>query len=263
MTVTYGLAAVACVLLACNSAAARSKRQCGDSFEIEETIRLCTQTIQAKNESKRNRAIAYNNRCFAYVRKGDLKRALADCNKGIETDPDLDLTYAARAEIWYQEKKWDRAIQDFNQAIHLEPKDMDNLFGRAKVYAAKGDHDRAIDDYTHVLTIDPKLREAFHNRGYMYLQKKDYPRALEDFTKAIEIEPTVTNLTNRAIVYNRTKDHRRALDDASAAMKLDPKECGPYFQLSRAKTEMGDKAGGSAEFQKAFKMGCRPSSDDW
>ena len=60
------------------------------------SIRACTKIIKSKRLfgkriSKKNLAIAYNNRGWAYKNRGDREKAIADYRKALEIDPSHEL----------------------------------------------------------------------------------------------------------------------------------------------------------------------------
>jgi tetratricopeptide (TPR) repeat protein len=65
---------------------------CLQDKDLDRKIRGCTQVIErGKQESQKNRSIAYNNRGNAYKKKGHREAAVADFQKALEIDPsDLD-----------------------------------------------------------------------------------------------------------------------------------------------------------------------------
>jgi tetratricopeptide (TPR) repeat protein len=67
-------------------------------------------------------AWAFNNRCYAYIRKGDYDHAVADCTEAIRLAPKLALAFTNRGVACAANGKYDRAIADYNEAIRLNPK---------------------------------------------------------------------------------------------------------------------------------------------
>jgi tetratricopeptide (TPR) repeat protein len=104
---------------------------CDQTKDLDRSIRGCTQVIErGEQESRKNRAVAYNNRGLAYYKKGE----------------------------------HDRAIADFTESIALDPNDAEAYYNRGVVYGAKGEFDRAIADYDEVIALNPKNASAYSPR---------------------------------------------------------------------------------------------------
>ena len=133
-----------------------------------------------------NYAYAYNNRGFAYERKGDFDLALQDYNTAIKLNPDLAGAYANRGDVYRITGKIDRAIEDCTTAIKLDSKCIEAHNNRGVAYVSTGEFDLAIEDYDTAIKLNPKLAVVYNNRGNAYRDKGDFDRAIVDYTKAIE-----------------------------------------------------------------------------
>jgi tetratricopeptide (TPR) repeat protein len=65
-------------------------------------------------------ANAYVSRGYAYEKKGDLDRAIAEYSKAIELDPKNAYAYNDRGFVYETKGDLDRAIADLDKAIELE-----------------------------------------------------------------------------------------------------------------------------------------------
>ena len=97
---------------------AQSMRDCGNGT-AQSRILSCSQIINNRNVSSRERAIAYDGRCWALNSIGDHRSALADCNAALQLYPDYAFAYnnrgVARSALGDQEA----AIADFRRALQL------------------------------------------------------------------------------------------------------------------------------------------------
>ena len=64
-----------------------------------------------------NFARAYCNRGLGLVRNGDLEKAKADLDTGIQKDPNLPLCYYARGDLYFEERQYENAIADFTKGL--------------------------------------------------------------------------------------------------------------------------------------------------
>src|SRR5262245_6906732 len=91
------------------------------SFSPDAQIGCCTAVLQSGRETAANRAVAYNNRGFAYANKKDFDRAIADYNEAIKLDPRYAGAYVNRGVAHGEKRDLDRAVADFTEAIRLKP----------------------------------------------------------------------------------------------------------------------------------------------
>ena len=77
------------------------------------------------------------------------------------------------------------AIADFTKAIELAPDYAEVYHYRGNAYSVKGDLDRAIADYTQMLVSKPKIPESYYIRGEAYLRAKKWEEAKRDLTAAL------------------------------------------------------------------------------
>src|SRR5215467_1073897 len=87
----------------------------------QDAIAACSRLIQG---NPRN-ATAFISRGFAYERKGDVARAIADYDQAIRLNPTdarvYALTYTRRGMLYYNKGDHERAIADYDQAIRINP----------------------------------------------------------------------------------------------------------------------------------------------
>ncbi|MGB9019505.1 MAG: tetratricopeptide repeat protein [Pseudolabrys sp.] len=61
---------------------------------------------------------------------GDLKPALADCNKSLSLQPNDVATFDSRGLIYLKMGRFDSAIEDYSSALRIEPKLASAFYGR-------------------------------------------------------------------------------------------------------------------------------------
>ncbi|MGB8182343.1 MAG: tetratricopeptide repeat protein [Stellaceae bacterium] len=95
--------------------------QCGGA-DPDQAIAGCTQIIQTQNQTKEMLTFAYNDRAWAYHRKGDDQSGLRDVNMALVLAPNNAAIIETRAEINEKLGKRDAAIADYRAALKLDPK---------------------------------------------------------------------------------------------------------------------------------------------
>jgi tetratricopeptide (TPR) repeat protein len=82
-----------------------------------------------------------------------------------------------------------RAIESFSKALRLNPSYADALIGRALALCKKGDYENAIADLSEALYLDPKNAKAYYYRGNILGARGDYAGAAADYDCSLRIEP--------------------------------------------------------------------------
>jgi len=189
-TGTAGLVGLAALLLVAWTETAQADfnqevRRCdfgGDHPDIQ--IISCTRNIRSGRFTGRNLAVAFTNRAFAYKRKGQWDKAIADYNEAIRLAPDLVFAFNNLGNAYYFKGQLDRAIENYDKAIRLQPDIAEAFANRGNVYRKKGQLDRAIKDYDKAIHFKPDNAQVFADRGLAYEKKGESSQALRDFEKA-------------------------------------------------------------------------------
>jgi tetratricopeptide (TPR) repeat protein len=228
------------------------------SVDPDTRIAGCTALIQARQETRENLSIIYNNRGNAYNRKGDHDRAIQDFSEAIRVNPNYGY-YRNRGIDYYEKGDYDRAIQDFNEAIRLSPNDTFAYASRGDAYNNKRNYDRAIQDFNEALRLDRNYERAYYGRGVAYNSKDDYGRAIQDFNEAIRLNSNDTSAYySRGLAYNNKDDYDRAIQDFSEAIRLNPKFAYAYEKRGDAYLSRSNLTAAIANFNDA--ISAAPSS---
>ncbi len=114
---------------------------------------------------------AYCNRGRAYLTKGNLGNAIADCTEAIRLDPKNAVAYLFRGTAYAATRTtgsdYDKAIADFTEAIRLDPKNAYAYRCRGEVYAEES----SCGDASHRAGI-------WKNHGAIADKRKDWEQAV-------------------------------------------------------------------------------------
>jgi len=213
-------------------------------------IAACTRAI---NSGAGQPSINYNNRGFAYRRKGENDRAIADYNEALRLDPKYAIAYNNRGLAYSEKGENDRAIADYNEALRLDPKYAIAYNNRGLAYFRKGENDRAIADYNEALRLNPKYAIASNNRGLAYRSKGENDRAIADYTEALRLDPKFAMAyNNRGVAYSDKGENDRAIADYTEALRLDPKLADTYVSRGLAYEKLADFARARVDFSSAI-----------
>ena len=72
---------------------------------------------------------------MAWLRKGDIDKAIADCDQMIRLDPKDASGYSARGSAWFAKGDFGKSLDDCREAVRLDPKNR-ALWGLAWIQAA-------------------------------------------------------------------------------------------------------------------------------
>jgi tetratricopeptide (TPR) repeat protein/energy-coupling factor transporter ATP-binding protein EcfA2 len=200
-------------------------------------------------------AQAYVLRGLAYSQKGDLDRAMTECEQAVKLDPQYAPGYALCGIVFYTRKDHDGAIADFDQAIRIDPKYARAYANRAQTYEAKKDYDRAIADCDQAIALDPKYVNAYYVRGNVYEDKGDHVHAIADYDQAIVLAPNYAlAYFARANIYYNLKDYDHAITDHSQAVALNPKYADAYNNRGQVYYAKQDYDRAIADYSEAIRI---------
>lgn len=133
--------------------------------EYKEAIELYTRSIEAFPTAE-----AYTFRGWAYSHLGDLDRAIDECRRAIEIDPDFGNPYNDIGAYLIELGKPDLAIEWFEQAItatRYESRCFPH-FNLGRVYEQRFDWPRAMSCYARAILENPEYHAA--RRAFRRLQ---------------------------------------------------------------------------------------------
>ena len=153
--------------------------------EFDKAIADCTEAIRLNPQN----AEAYWGRGHVYKRRASSTRRLRTSQSPFGSIHDMPKSMVGGAYAYAKKGEFDKAIADYNEAIRLDPKHATTYYNRGLTYGKKGDHDKAIADFTEAIRLNPKDAEAYYSRGCTYGEKGDHDKAITDYTAAIRINP--------------------------------------------------------------------------
>lgn len=167
---------VALIALAGAAAQAQDYEQhrkwCYEDSTDDETIAGCDAVIASGRMKGDDLAAAYGARAYAYNRKGDYARAIADHDVAIRMNPRGAMLLNNRGWTYNNMRQYQRALQDLDEAIRL----------------------------------NPRLAEAYNNRGVAYNGMKQYDRAIQEYDEAIRLRPGYPVATRNRDTAIRNRD---------------------------------------------------------
>jgi tetratricopeptide (TPR) repeat protein len=210
---------------------------------------------------------AYSNIGYAYFKKGDYNRAIADFTEAIRLNPNNAEAYNNRGAAYEHKGDYDRAIADFTEAIRLDPNNALAYYNRGRTShkeidelhapftpVGQGYYNKVIADYTQAIRLDPKSTDAYAFRGNAYSNEGHKDKAISDYTEAIRLNPNYAwAYYNRGREY-LGKDDNKAISDFTQAIRLDPNNEWAYFFRGGAYYRKKDYKKTIADYESALQI---------
>jgi tetratricopeptide (TPR) repeat protein len=190
-------------------------------------------------------AIAYSDRCLAYLQLQDYQQAIADCTQAINLATDNVEAYLNRGLAHYRQGDYQVAIANYNQAIALKPDDFRAYYNRGLACAGEGNYPEAIVNYNLAITQIPQkinlpLANIYNDRGLVRLELQDFAAAMLDFDMAIRLNPQDDRAYfNRACICGRNGDDFGAVRDFSEVIRLNTSNAQAYVNRGVARYHLG------------------------
>lgn len=131
---------------------------------------------------------AYANLGFAYIRKGDDKKALFALNKAIDLNQDYAWALGLRGYLYTKIDAPELSFIDFSKAIALNTKGGEMPVSQEGPLS-KEENKSIIKDYTKEIDQHSTNDSAYVRRGQAYENQKNNKQAIRDYEKAIALNP--------------------------------------------------------------------------
>lgn len=220
--------------------------------------------------------------CFS--KKPCVRPALAEVNKALEIDQNLDWAHSVRDAVQADIKRVEvqgkqttvKTSEDYqlcadesadykqrgmacDRFISLgtlaNPELLAAYLGRGWMRYKDNQPGLASADYGKAIELDPKDASAYGGRGRSYYARGDHDRAIADYNKAIELNPNdATTYYNRGIAYDTKGEHDRAIADYNKAIELNPKDADAYDSRGPSYYARGDLANALRDFNEAIRI---------
>lgn len=161
------------------------------------------------------------NLSFIAFRLEDADGLIRISGKAIEKDPMNAMAFNNRAYGQILKGNFKEARLDLDKALQLEPQHTFATNNLALLAFHAGDLKRALALIRTVIDLDPEIPEAYLNRGYIFAAQKKHKEAVADFTKAITLRPWLRlAFVARASSLDQLGETVKATEDRVASQKL-------------------------------------------
>lgn len=228
---------------------------------------------------------AYNTRAGVYLHLTDTTKAISDYTAAIKMNPEEPSSYKQRAQIFYEQGKYDLADADYQKMIELKPGDVMGYMGKGRNANDQKRWDDAIKLFDYVEKLANDYSSVYAFRAEAYIGQEKWNEATDDLVKSLSIdwdrkamymmselkEPAFTMMVSKMRVqsakvpndskwpyligtlYEQNKDYEKA---AKAYTDANAKEVSPvtYYRMSVCHFALGDFETAMTDIDNALNM---------
>lgn len=230
-------------------------------------------------------AYAYSTRAGIYLHIQDSVKALADYNEAIRLKPKETQPYEERAQLFYEQGKYDLASADYRKMVELKPGDVMGYMGLGRNANAQERWEEAIKQFDYVTKLESEYSSGYSFRAESYIGLEKWNEATDDIIKALSIdwdrkahflaltvkEPAFTILVSKmkvqsakapneatwpyiiATMYDNAKNYNKAIEYYSIANNKNMSE-KVYQKISNCHFRLGNYEEALANINQALNM---------
>jgi tetratricopeptide (TPR) repeat protein len=238
-------------------------------------------TVFLRLSRAEGRETAYNNRGWAYFRKGEYHQAVADTTEALKHDRDLALAYAHRGAALVHLGDYEKALADYDECVKRAPASPRWYGFRSAVRARLGDLPKAKADMEMAVKFgapadasppalpDPPrpvarktltaAEQAELDRALAELGRatdgNQHEQAVRAVDRALRVEPTnFRALAHRAFALAGLRRLDEALRDANEAVRLGPQSAVAYTARGSVHSQRGQLVAAVADHTVAVRL---------
>lgn len=140
------------------------------------------------SRDKEYKAFSYSTRAKVFLNLGDTIQAMKDYAQAIALTPEDNHLYNARAQVYYEQGKYDLADNDYRKMISLKEGDIMGYMGIGRNANAQKRYGDAIKQFDYVNKLEPSYSSAYSFRAESYIGLRKYNEAIDDVIIALGID---------------------------------------------------------------------------
>ena len=196
-------------------------------------------------------SFAYSSRGITYLNLQDTVKAINDFSAAIKINSDDERLYDKRAQIYYEQGKYDLSDADYRKMTELMPGGVMGYMGLGRNAKEQKQYDEAIKHFDYVTKLASDYSSAYSFRAEVLLEQKKWAEATDDLISALKCdwdgkavylldgfeEPAFTMMTSKlkiqslkspneakwpylaAMMYERKKEYGKAAENYLEANK--------------------------------------------
>lgn len=140
------------------------------------------------SKDKEYMSFAYSTRATIYLNLEDTIRAIKDYSQAISFTPEEPEIYSKRAQIYYEQGKYNLADADYYKMISLDEGSVMGYMGIGRNANAQKHWEDALKQFDHVIRLASNYSSGYSFRADSYLGLKKYDKAIDDVITALSID---------------------------------------------------------------------------
>ncbi|MCD8296531.1 MAG: tetratricopeptide repeat protein [Prevotella sp.] len=157
----------------------------------ENGMALTTADLALKNIPKKDGefiAATYCIRAAVYLALKDTVKAVNDFTSAIKANPTYENAYEKRAQVYFEQEKYDLADADYRQMIKLNQGGAMGYMGIGRNRNEQKRWDEAIEQFNHVANMYNDYSLVYSYRAQSYLGEEKWTEATDDILQALLID---------------------------------------------------------------------------
>ena len=138
-------------------------------------------------KDKEYTAVAYGTHAGIFLVMEDTVSALKDYDAAIKLKPENKRHYDRRAQVYFEQGRYDLSDADYQKMINLDPGDVIWYMGIGRNATEQKRYDEALDRFNYVIKMEPDYDSGYSFRAECYIAKKKYSEAIDDIIRALSI----------------------------------------------------------------------------
>ena len=177
--------------------------------------------------SNERTALQFYNQGLQKLANNDYRGAIAAFTQVVNFNPQQDMAYTYRGDIYRKLGNYQAAIDDYTKALQTNPSFTYLHNSRGNLREALGDIKGAIEDYTQAIENYPEQATGYSNLGFALYKLGDIQGAMQNLDQAIIVNSgDAHGYVNRAKIYRGLGKHSEAIADYQNAKVI-------YWQQTR------------------------------
>ena len=131
---------------------------------------------------------AYSTRALTYLGLEDTLKAVNDITTAIKITPNDERLYDRRAQIYFEQEKYDLADADYRKMIELKPGDVMGYMGIGRNAKELKHWDEAIEQFSYALKLADNYSSGYAFRAEAYIGKQEWAKATDDLISALRCQ---------------------------------------------------------------------------
>jgi len=134
----------------------------------------------------------YNVLSYAYLRKGELKKAHEAFKKYVDVSPNQPHPLECLGEFYLIIGDYDQAIANLQRSLKIKPDFPLSYLELSDAYLEKGMYNQALLSYERYLALPlgaAQKAQGHFSLGNLYFLKEEYAQAIQECGKALELDP--------------------------------------------------------------------------